>query len=377
MTRLHRLLLPLSIVGCSTSSEGPVGPSGPSTGAVEVTSATQGSTLDPDGYQLTLDGGLAQALEINASLTIADLPAGAHTLRLSGLASNCTLGTPNPLTATVPAGGTARVAFDVGCSAPGALEVTTATSGQELDPDGYAVSVDGGVGLAVPLDGQVTFADLLAGDHSVRLSGLAPNCWVSGSNPLTVPIATGGTHATRFDVRCLAWATLQVATVTTGVNADADGFQLRVDNELTQPLGSNATVTLKLAPGGHTLTLSGVAPNCVVIGGDWRTVTLAPGGTAETTYEVSCTAAGQIVVTTRGSGKSSDPSGYTVSLDGGRGQHIGINGEVTFYVKAGVHSVQLTGLASGCGIWVGGNPRNVTVTSGAVARVDFTVICIP
>jgi hypothetical protein len=372
MTRLIRWLSAGVTSALLACGEGPVAPD---TGTLEVTIAAQGDALDPDGFALSLDARPAQWLGPNASLTLADLPSGNHTLSLSSLAPNCSLITPNPLTAVVPAGGTVQVTFEVVCSAPGAVEVSIATTGQELDPDGYTVSVDGGVGLAVPLDGQVAISDLLAGDHRVWLSGLAPNCAVAGPNPLTITVTAGGTHAARFDVTCPAWPRLQVTTVTTGSAPDADGFRLAVENEPSQPLGSNATVTLTLAPGGHTLTLSGVAPNCVVIGSNRHTVTLAPGETAEMTFEVSCTVLGQIVVTTTTSGTFSDPNGYTVWLDGGQSQHIGIRDEVTFHAAAGVHSVQLIGVAPGCGFLLV-NPKDVTVAAGATARVGFNVFCI-
>ena len=353
----------------------------PETGTLEVTSSTMGDALDPDGFALSLDGGAAQPLGPNASLTLADLPAGSHTLSLSGLAPNCVVSTPNPLTATVPAGGTARVAFEVACSAPGVLEVATTTSGQDVDPDGYAVSVDGGTGLALPLDGQVTIADLLAGNHSVRLSGLAANCVVAGPNPLTVAITAGGTQAVRFEVACPAWPTLQVATVTTGGDPDADGYQLQVDGDGPQPLGSNATVTLKLAPGGHTLTLIGVASNCVVVGANPRPVALASREAAEITFDVSCTALprGQILITTQTQGvppSYTDPNGYTVSLDGGPTRHIGTDSSVVFTdVTPGIHSVTLGNLAPGCGFLLV-NPKAVSVTSGVTASVKFDVFCL-
>jgi hypothetical protein len=50
---------------------------------------------------------------------------------------------------------------------------------------------------------------------------------------------------------------------------------------------------------------------------------------------------------------------------------------VTFFdVAPGIHSVQLTGLAPGCGFLLV-NPQSVAVSGGAIARVSFNVICIP
>jgi hypothetical protein len=182
-------------------------------------------------------------------------------------------------------------------------------------------------------------------------------------------------------VGCPAWPTLQVATVTTGSDPDADGFQLAVDNQPPQPLGSNASVTLKLAPGAHTLTLSGVAPNCAVIGSNPLSVTLASGEAAEITFEVSCTppSLGQILVTTTTRtiiGTLTDPNGYTVSLDGGRSRHIGTDSSVVFAdVAPGAHSVRLGDVYPICGFLLV-NPQAVSVRSGATASVRFDVICV-
>ncbi|MGH7513359.1 MAG: hypothetical protein ACREOQ_10590 [Gemmatimonadales bacterium] len=356
-------------------------PGGPDTGTLEVSANTQGEALDPDGFALSLDGGAAQLLGPNASLTFADLPAGSHALSLTGLAPNCNLSTPGPLTATVPAGGTGRVTFEVACRAPGDLEVTTASRGEKLDPDGYAVAVDGGAVLAIPPEGQVTIADLVAGDHTVRLSGLAPNCAVAGTNPITVAITPHGTQAVRFEVACPAWPTLRVAAVTSGSDPDTDGYQLQVDGDPQQPLGDNASVTLELAPGAHTLTLRGVAPNCAVVGANPRPVTLASGEAGEVGFEVSCTPLppGQILVTTTTRSfmtSLTDPNGYTVSLDGGPTRHIGNDSTVTFTdVAPGSHSITLGDVYQFCGFLLV-NPEAVSVRSGATASVRFNVTCI-
>src|SRR2546421_6367896 len=42
----------------------------------------------------------------------------------------------------------------------GSVEVVATTTGADLDPDGYAVAVDGGGGLSLPVNGTVTFTQL-------------------------------------------------------------------------------------------------------------------------------------------------------------------------------------------------------------------------
>jgi hypothetical protein len=86
-------------------------------------------------------------------------------------------------------------------------------------------------------------------------------------------------------------------------------------------------------------------------------------------------ASGNLTVTTSTSG-SSLPSGYTVAVDGGAGQPIGINGSVPFTnLAAGSHSVVLSGVPSNCTV-SGGNTQTVTVPSGGTATAAFSVSCI-
>ncbi len=61
------------------------------------------------------------------------------------------------------------------------------TTGNDLDPDGYSVSVDAGPGQALGTNGTITITTA-AGDHIVELSAVANNCVVNGDNPRTVTV---------------------------------------------------------------------------------------------------------------------------------------------------------------------------------------------
>src|SRR5207249_1645603 len=116
-------------------------------GDLTVTTSTGGSSLDPDGYTVAVDGGAGQAIGINSSVTFTNLAAGSHSVELSDVAGNCAVSGGNSQTANVPSGGTATVSYSVSCTTPpGDLTVTTSTGGSSLDPDGYTVAGDGGPG---------------------------------------------------------------------------------------------------------------------------------------------------------------------------------------------------------------------------------------
>ncbi len=155
----------LGLFGCGGGSGG--GPTGPTEGTLEVITSTTGSDLDPDGYTLTVDHNATQPLGPNAADTVASLTVGTHSVTLAGVASNCVLGGENPRTVDVAAGGMASLQFEVACSqtAPttGAIQLSAATTGDDLDPDDYQVALDGGTPQPLSINGSVLIAGLTPG----------------------------------------------------------------------------------------------------------------------------------------------------------------------------------------------------------------------
>lgn len=363
-------------------------PPPPTTGDLTVTTSTSGSNIDPDGYTVTVDGNSSKAIGSNGSITFSGLSGGNHSVALSGVAANCSVSGDNPRSVSVPAGGTASTSFAVSCAAPppqtGNLTVTTSTSGSNLDPDGYTVTVDGGASQAIGTNGSVTFNGLSAGNHSVALSGVAANCSVSGGTSRTVSVTAGATATTSFSVSCAApppqTGNLTVTASTTGSSLDPDGYTATVDGGASQSVGTNGSVTFTgLSAGSHSVALSGVAGNCSVSGANPQTVTVPSGGTATASFSVSCAPTGggngTLTVTTSTTGSDLDPDGYTVTVDGGAAsQPIATNGSVSFAGPAGDHSVGLSGVAANCTV-SGANPRTVTVPSGGTVSTTFSVTC--
>src|SRR2546428_98801 len=91
----------------------------------------------------------------------------------------------------------------------GSIQVTAATTGADLDPDGYTVALQGdtasGSSASQPIavNGTVTFSQVKPGTYSLALSGAVANCPVGGQNPRTVSVTAGGTTLTTFQVTCL------------------------------------------------------------------------------------------------------------------------------------------------------------------------------
>ncbi|HYL22046.1 MAG TPA: PKD domain-containing protein [Gemmatimonadales bacterium] len=83
---------------------------------------------------------------------------------------------------------------------------------------------------------------------------------------------------------------------------------------------------------------------------------------------------GDITVTTSTSG-SNQPSGYTVTVDGGQSKSIPASGTATYSgLTATTHSVQLNGVPSNCTVSEA-NPQTVSVPANGTGQASFTITC--
>ena len=263
----------------------------------------------------------------------------------------------------------------------GSLEITVATAGPEPDPDGYAVSLDGGTARAIAANGSLRLEELSVGAHAVDLSGLAANCSPSGGAHLDVEVAANAVAGASFAVACAATSgAIAVTTTTSGSPTDPDGYELTLDGGAGVAIGAAASLALPdLAPGTHAVGLTGISANCRLDGDNPRAVEVASGTVAPVAFAVACTplppATGSLALTTVTTGPNPDPDGYTVTLDGGSPQALGTAATATFDgLEPRAHSVQLGGLAANCQAQ-GQNPRNVTVAAGETVTTTFAVTC--
>ena len=98
------------------------------------------------------------------------------------------------------AGVLAIVRFEVACAATG-LEVTTATTGPDPDPDGYVLTIDGGEPRRME-DNATLRLPLASGDHTLDLGDIASNCALSGENPRSIHLALGSVVPMTFTITC-------------------------------------------------------------------------------------------------------------------------------------------------------------------------------
>jgi Tol biopolymer transport system component len=262
----------------------------PTSGTLEITTATSGPEPDADGYVVTVDDRAPTVIGANATLQLQNVEAGNHAVQLAGIAETCAVAGENPRSIQVEAGKTVALVFTITCAAPdGAIRVSVTTSGSPADPDGYVAKLDGGEpGLPIEINGNVTFTGVPAGSHTVALAGAAADCAVTGGPTQAVTVAPGETSELAFEVTCaLPAASIEVTTVTTGSSPDPDGYTVTVDVGTPQAIASNATLALEgLAVGTHSIALSGIAGNCHLDGDNPRTVEVQ--GRTTVTFVLTC-----------------------------------------------------------------------------------------
>jgi len=136
-----------------------------------------------------------------------------------GLAANCSVTGDNPDTVAVTADSTAQASFAIACQGlpRGTLDLT-ATTGNNFDPDGFLVRIDGVTVDTLPVNSAVTIDSVTAGSRQLELTGIAPNCVVQGQNPRTVSVPDGGTASESYTVTCTSPADGRIIFVAEGAN---------------------------------------------------------------------------------------------------------------------------------------------------------------
>lgn len=190
----------------------------------------------------------------------------------------------------------------------GSLEVTVTIEGTMPDPDGYAVVIvlDSQDRPGVPLEpagGTVRFSELRPGSHSVRLEGLASNCFVESANPRLFQLQPNQTFNVHFLVRCPGPGKLLISTVSRGIDIDPSGYTLILEASTAreEQLGANDSllipaeefpetvwnVRLTLVP-DHCLVESRVTPSRAVASSDPLKVRLLEDVTVRIQFTAAC-----------------------------------------------------------------------------------------
>jgi hypothetical protein len=280
----------------------------------------------------------------------------------------------------------------IGCDEPialwlGTVRVAVATTGVDLDSEGYGIVLDEQPSQAVAANGSVTLNRVLTGLHTIGLHDIATNCRAVGDSSRSVNVTFGDTAVVEYVVTCAALVgSLQVNVSTIGLDIDSDGYSVLLDGSLISPIGTNAQLRdSTVRAGDHTIQLAGIADNCSVTTTNPMPITIRFNATAAVSFSVTCVSThGTYRVTTTTNGDDPDPDGYVICIDpinngafcNSGAAPIAPAGTVDLTISAGSHTLLLERLAANCRV-VGDNPRALNIAAGDTINLTFSIACVP
>lgn len=303
MGSTHRLLgvaLTLITAACGGGADNITGPPtppppAPMAGKVLVRVNTVGAVRDPDGYAVLLDGGQVGTITPQGVLVLSAVSTGRHTVGLAGIAPSCDPHAGGPSELEVRGGDSTVVSFTVPCAGLATIRLLTHTTGTELDPDGYVVTVAGVGDRPIGIEDSIEVSDVPAGPRQVILGEVAANCF-PGPLPRPIDLPPGRTTVVAFVVSCLAPArgSIVVSVHTTAILAPSDlTFAVELDGGHRLPISSRGTATYPdVEAGSHSIRLA-LPGYCGVglfgsSGSNPVTITLRPGERRTVAFDVLC-----------------------------------------------------------------------------------------
>jgi len=186
----------LTVVGCAESN------APPEAGAVHVLVAATGGLAESDRFRVRLDGRSDAAVSGTEGAVFSPVASGEHVVTLDEYPSRCRVEEGTARTVAVTAGDTAAARFDVACpNDSGELVIRLVVSGDDQDPNGYTVVLDGQPQGSKLFAGSLGF-QVAAGSHSVEVTDRTASCPVNGDTARIVPVPTGGAVTVDFEITC-------------------------------------------------------------------------------------------------------------------------------------------------------------------------------
>lgn len=261
----------------------------------------------------------------------------------------------------------------------GAVRITVTTEGGLPDPDGYAVVIEGRDPAQIGPNGELMIADLAVGEYSALLKGLAQNCWVSSTNPLTVQVEANVVAIAAFVVSCPATGgRVRVVTSTSGPDPDGDGYLISIGGSPLQAIPANGSFLVgSNALGIQSISVQGVAPHCTPSPGNPTTVEVLQATSVEVALSFACASiSGAIKVSLVATGVDIRADGLSVTVNSIT-YPIAVGAPVTIArLLPATYNVDLVGVLAGNCALEGGTRRQVVIATLAdTAEVTFTVSC--
>ncbi len=230
------------LAGCS---DDPSSPRQPAVTTLHVTVSTSGVDVDTDGYYVSIDR-LPQPLRVqsNGRVTFYGLAVGTHSIDLTEVAPNCVIdGGSSAVTISSP-GLVTDADVHVTCAALGNVQVTVATTGTNLDVNGYTVVATSTTNSINSATASIRTSDatgvlrLAAGHYVTKLHGVAANCDGGDLGPRELDVVSGATQTVDFAVVCEP--VRRLAYVASFNTANREIFTVRSDGTGTLRLTNDA-----------------------------------------------------------------------------------------------------------------------------------------
>jgi hypothetical protein len=170
--------------------------------------------------------------------------------------------------------------------------------------------------------------------------------------------------------------TLEIVVVTSGDEADPDGYTVQIDAQPSRTVGASEVLQDNdITAGDHTVYVGGVAGNCTIQGANPRTVTVSAEGRTTLTIEVVCSPRlGSVLVGIRTQGPAPYPAPYTVAVDGIETAALDTGRVLLERVAPGQHLIELRNVPQQCSPH--GNRFTITVRPLEVTAVAIFVVCV-
>lgn len=256
------------------------------------------------------------------------------------------------------------------------VSATTTGVAAALDPDGYVVAVDNGLGQAIATNGgSLDFSDLSLGDHFITLGDVAINCnVVDPFNPVHVAVQWGQRVDVAFKVQCATVGAIQVSVATTGSDLPVQSYKVAIAGLAPGSVAPNGSVTFTfLHPGDYGVSIGSLPSNCTVTGSDSVVATVVGYQTTHVNFAVACLAFPRIRFTTATTGTDFLDC-CTARVDGGSYGQLAANGAAIVKVLSVGDHMASVGVPPNCAV-TSATPVTVSVAWGDTAAVDFAVTC--
>jgi len=122
-------------------------------------------------------------------------------------------------------------------SSTGTVEVMAATTGEDLDTDGYRITLKStGEQRALDTQGTIRFQEIPEGTHELEITEVAGNCALEGDNPRIITVSGGKTTTDTISVVCNRISKIAFSSTRTG---DSEIWKMNSNGENPVNLTNN------------------------------------------------------------------------------------------------------------------------------------------